>query len=146
MTGRYFNHHILSRDPEIAGRESMDGSLVDSSKESVETNPTFKFEPAVVRQQETMSQKTQHWSNDRWRIRLEVEKSKRDIEECKELQRRHHIVKQIRLQRLMADGGTKRREDRLAKQDREYVKNATGDAIEYHDVRNLNTSGGIESF
>lgn len=78
---------------------------------------------------------TSSWSSNRWRMNLEIEQSKKEIQDCLQLQTRTHIVRQIKLQRILHHSGKKATARRVQKEDDEFVQKATGDALEYHNVR-----------
>ncbi|CAK4647271.1 hypothetical protein AeNC1_007222 [Aphanomyces euteiches] len=74
------------------------------------------------------------WSQDAWRLVLEIRKSKQDIHAANELKRKQAVIADARKQRLLASASRMRTQAKVDKHTKALVHEATRDAIEFHKV------------
>ncbi|KAG9398410.1 hypothetical protein AC1031_014753 [Aphanomyces cochlioides] len=74
------------------------------------------------------------WSQDAWRLVLEIRKSKQDIHAANELKRKQAVIADVRKQRLLASASRMRTQAKVDKHTKALVHEATRDAIECHKV------------
>ncbi|KAF0688029.1 Aste57867_20311 [Aphanomyces stellatus] len=122
LSQEFKEHQLACSDEDFEREDSLDAQ-----------NPNLaESAPSYRTPRQTQDQNS--WSNDSWRLVLELKKSKQDIEKAQEQKRKQALVFKARKQQLLASASKLRTQSKFEKQTKKLVKEATNDAIEYHKV------------